>query len=121
MADGLITAEANSLLNTLLAAFPYIQMHTAAPGAAGTSNVAANSTRELASWNSASGASASNSADLSWPSVPASETYTDFSAWSASSAGTCGFTGTISAPGVVTGDTFKLLAGDLVVSFTPAS
>lgn len=121
MADGLITAEANSLLNTILAAFPWIQLHTAAPGAAGTSNVAVNTSRQQATWNSASGASATSSADMTWASVPASEDYTDFSAWSASSAGTCGFTGTISAPAVVTGDTFKVTAGNLAVAFTPAS
>jgi len=121
MADGLIATEANTLLSTLLATFPWIQLHTGLPGAAGTSNVATNSTRVQATWNSPSGGAGTNSNDLVWSSVPADEDYTHFTAWTASTAGSCGFSGIVTAPAVVTTDTFKILAGSLSVSFTLAS
>jgi hypothetical protein len=121
MADGLITAEANSLLDTLGSAFPYIQLHTGAPGAAGTSNVAGNTTRKSATYNSAASASKTTSADLAWTSVPTAETYSHFTAWSTSTGGTCGFSGGLTAPAVSVGDNFTIPAGSLALGFTPAS
>jgi len=75
---------------TMPAAF-YVQLHIGDPGAAGTSNVAANTTRKLVTFGSAAAAGAiSNTADIEWLAVPNLETYTHVSFWSASGAGTFG-------------------------------
>lgn len=67
----------------------WVQLHTGAPGAAGTSNIAANNTRvQVTSWNAPSGGSISNAMVPTWPAAPAAETYTDVTLWSASSGGT---------------------------------
>lgn len=120
-ADGLITAQANSLLTTASAASTWIQLHTGFPGAAGTANVATNNTRKQATWGSVAGGSVSTTADLAWTSVAGAETYTHFSAWSASTAGTCGFTGSVTASAVAVGDNFTILAGNLTAAFTVAA
>jgi hypothetical protein len=120
-ADGLITAEANTLLDTLGAAFPYFQLHTGFPGAAGTANVAGNTTRKQATWNAAASASKTTSADLAWTSVSTSETYTHVTGWSAASGGTCGWSGPLTAPAVTAGDNFTITAGTYSLAFTPAS
>lgn len=100
----------------------FVQLHTAAPGAAGTANVAGNSTREAASFGAASGsdpASISSSADVTWTNVSTSETYTDVSLWDASTVGNCIAVGSLTASKAVTaGDTFTITAGSLTVSLT---
>jgi hypothetical protein len=120
-ADGLITAEANTLLDSLGSTFQWIQMHVGPPGAAGTANVAVNNTRKQATWASASGASKATSADLAWVSVAGTETYTHFTAWTASSSGTCGFSGGLIAPAVTVGDNFSIIAGTLALSLPVAA
>lgn len=121
-AEGLIAAEANSLLGTLTTAFTWVQLHTAHPGAAGTTAVATENTRkQVSSWGSASGGSIATAADLAWTSVAGSETYAYYSLWSASTAGTCGFTGAVTANPVTAGDNFTIPSGDLTASFTVAS
>lgn len=121
MAEGWITAAANSALNTLLAAHTWIKLHIGAPGAAGTSNPAGETDRQQATWSSASGGAATTTAVLTWTSVSNSEDYTHFSAMTASSGGTPGFTGTVTANAVVAGDTFTIATGDLDVSIVVAS
>jgi hypothetical protein len=120
-ADGLITAEANTLLDTFGTAFPWVQLHTGFPGAAGTANVAGNTVRKQATWNTAASATKTTSADLAWTSVSTSETYTHVTYWSASSGGTCGGSGPLTAPAVTAGDNFTITAGSLALAFTPAS
>lgn len=122
MAEGLASGQANSYLDSVLSGgTPFVQLHTAAPGAAGTSNVASNNTRKAATFGSASGGAATTTADIDWPSVPAAEDYTHCSIWTASTAGTFLMSGTITANAVAIGDDFKLLAGDLDVSIPVAS
>lgn len=121
MATGLITAAANTLLGSLAGSYTWVQLHTADPGAAGTTAVAANTTRKQATWASASGGALTTSAPLEWTNVPNAEDYTHFSVWTASSAGSCGFTGAITANAVAVGDTFTIPAGDLDASFAVAS
>jgi hypothetical protein len=120
MADGLAVAKANSTLDSLLAT-AYVQLHTAPPGAAGTTAIATNNTRKAATFASASGGSKATSADLDWPSVPAAEDYTDCSLWDAVTAGNFICSGTITANAVSVGDDFKILAGNLTVSLPVAS
>lgn len=121
MATSWSATAGNSALDTLLAAYPWIKLHTGDPGAAGTSNAATETTRKQASWGSASSGAASNSGDLDWTNVAGTEDYTHFSAWTASTAGTFGFSGTITANAVTAGDNFTIPAGDLDVSLTLAS
>lgn len=121
MAEGLGSAGANTALDALLAAYPWIKLHVGAPGSAGTSNAAGETTRKQASWSASSGGASSNSGSLSWTGVAATEDYTHFTAWTASTAGTFGFSGTITANPVTAGDNFTIATGDLDVSLTLAS
>lgn len=121
MATGLITAAANSLLDSLGTTYSWVQLHTGDPGASGTANVAAETDRMQATWSAAASGTKSNSGAITWTAVAASEDYTHFSVWTASSAGTCGFTGVITANAVTAGNNFTIPAGDLDFSFTVAS
>jgi len=121
MAEGLISAAANTLLTSLSGTYPYIQLHNAAPGAAGTTDVADETDRVLATWGTASGGSITTTADMTWEGVAATEDYTHFSAWTLASAGTCGFTGTITANPVTSGDDFRIAAGAISATFSIAS
>jgi hypothetical protein len=112
---------ANAALDAEGTARPWIQLHTGAPGSAGTANAAGNTIRKQASWASASGGSKATNADLTWTNVSTSETYTHFTTWSASSAGTFGVSGTITANPVTNGDTFTIASGGLAISVTLAS
>jgi hypothetical protein len=121
MAEGFGAAGANTALDALLAAYPWIKLHTGAPGSAGTANAATETTRKEATWDASVSGAASNSAPLSWTSVAGTEDYTHFTAWTASVAGTFGFSGTVTANAVTAGDNFTIATGDLDVSLTLAS
>jgi hypothetical protein len=121
MAEGLSAAGANVALDAVLAAYTWIKLHTGAPGSAGTSNAATETTRKQATWRAASNGASSQSNALEWTGVAASEDYTHFSAWSASSGGTFGFSGTITADAVTSGNNFTIAVDDLDVSFPLAS
>lgn len=121
MATGLGSAGANTALDALVAAYPWVKLHTGDPGAAGTSNAATETTRKQVTWNASASGATSNNGALSWTGVSGSEDYTHFSAWTASTAGTFGFSGAITANAVTAGDTFTIASGDLDVSLSLAS
>ena len=121
MATGVSATAANGALGNIAAAYTWIELHTASPGAAGTTAVASNSTRKQITYGTASGGSVTTTADLVWSAVGATEVYTHFAVWTASTAGTFGYSGTISGGSVVTGNDFKILTGNLTVSMTLAS
>lgn len=121
MAEGFGTPGANTALDALVAAYPWIKMHVGAPGSAGTANPATETTRKQASWAAASGGATSNSGALTWTAVAGSEDFTHFTAWTASTNGNFGFSGTVTANAVTAGDTFTIATGDLDVSVTLAS
>jgi hypothetical protein len=121
MAEGFSAAAANSALDALGTAYPWIKLHVGAPGAAGTSNPAAETTRKQATWASATGGTKTTTADLMWTSVAGTEDYTHFSVWSASTAGNFGFSGAVTANAVTAGDSFTIPAGDLDLSVSTAS
>jgi hypothetical protein len=129
MADNLSSGVANSVLALLLngTAFSgysatYVQLHTGAPGAAGTSNVAGNNVRQACgSFTTPSGGSTSNSAAINWTSVSTSETYSHVSLWSAASSGTFIASGSITAGAVLSGQNFQIAAGGISVSIPVAS
>ena len=87
MAEGPSVATANSILDAIGSgtAFSYaqfwIQLHTAAPGAAGTTAIAGNATRKQVSFGTAASGLKSNDTAISWTGgeVDTSEDYTHWS------------------------------------------
>lgn len=127
MAESISVATANSILDAICnataysVATPYLQLHTAAPGASGTTAVATETTRKLVSFGAAASGAISNDAAITWTGVAGSEDFTHWSLWTASSAGTFIGSGTITANAVTAGDTFTIPIGDLDIAFTTAS
>lgn len=127
MAVGLSAVNlANAWLNVLSgttftgAVGSFIQIHTADPGASGTTAVSSVTTRPSATWNAASAGAKSISNTPSWTSWAGTspETVTHVSDWSASSAGTFYFSVALAASKTVqTGDTLTLAS--LSVSLAP--
>jgi hypothetical protein len=125
MALGMTAAEANGFLDAHLGgssfagnANVWVQLHTADPGAAGTTAVATENTRQEATFAAASGGSKSTSADLEWLDVAATETYSHYSLWTASTAGTFLGSGTITGGAVTAGNNFSVPTGDFTVEIT---
>lgn len=83
MTTGIRTAEANSLLDTLLGSTPAFQIHVGDPGAAGTSNLSAgDATKITGAMASASAGSKALSANAGpWTNGGTSETLSHVSAW----------------------------------------
>jgi hypothetical protein len=124
MAVGFASARANAVLDAEKANWTHIQLHTADPGASGTSSVAGNDTRLGITWGSASAGAVANSAAIEWSDaeVDTAEDYTHFSLWNNSSGGTFAFSGTVTANAVsATGDAFRIAVGALSISLTVAS
>ena len=122
MAEGWSAAAANSALDTWGAAWPFMQLHTAAPGAAGTSTPATETTRKEVTWGTAAGgAMTSVTTALTWTDVAGTEDYAFCSMWSLASAGTFGGSGSITANPVNAGDTFTIAVGDVDASLAIAS
>lgn len=96
----------------------YVKLHTGDPGAAGTTNAAANTTRQAVTFGSAAATGTiSNTAAVEWTSVSNTETYSHVSFWTASSAGTFLGSDDLSSTAPVTaGDTFRIPIGDLDIS-----
>lgn len=121
MAEGFGAEGGDTALDALVAAYPWVKLHTAAPGSAGTSNAATETTRKQASWNASVNGTVTNSGTLTWTNISGSQDATHFSAWTASSNGVFGFSGTITANAYTAGDTYNVAAGALSVSVTLAS
>lgn len=133
MAVGLSVANANSFLDwlfngTAMPAAPagcWIQLHTADPGAAGTTAVAGNATRKdlRAAMANASGGAITSDTVITWTSgeVDTSEDYTHWTAWSANAAGTFLASGLVTANAVTTADEFSIPVGDFDAAFIVAA
>lgn len=122
MAEGWGPTAANSTLTTVTAAYPWIQLHIGAPGAAGTANTATETSRkQVSSWATASGGSQASAVALTWTSITGSQTATKTTAWTASTAGTFGYSGVLTANPYTAGDTLTLASGAYVASLTLAS
>lgn len=95
MTDGLHTVNsANAMLNALRnvawqSSGTYIELHTASPGAAGTTAVSVGSTVRLsATYNAASGGAIALSGAVGpWTNGGTTETITDVAIWTAATAG----------------------------------
>jgi hypothetical protein len=123
MADGLSTAVADAALGTITGTdAAYVQLHTGAPGSAGTSNVSSTTTREAVTWGSASAGSISASDEPEWTSWGGTspETDTDISFWSAATSGTFGLSMQLASSVIMhTGDSLTLTT--LTISIPTAS
>lgn len=129
MAVGLnATNVANGWLNAIrsggttytVVAGTFVQLHTADPGAAGSTAISVGSTTRLSvSQNAASGGSITISGTAGpWTNGGTSETISHISVWSASSAGNFLYSVALSAPQAwASGNTFTL--NTLTVSLTP--
>lgn len=93
----------------------WVKLHLGAPGAAGTTNPAAETTRKQATFGAAAASRAiSNTVAVEWTNVSTTETYTHVSLWSASTGGTfLGSDDLSSSAAVTAGDTFRIPIGDL--------
>jgi hypothetical protein len=88
------TARLNAALDSALSTSTHAQLHTGAPGAAGTSNVAAGVSRSaLSGVGAASGGS--DTITGSWTIPAAGGPFTHFSLWTASTGGTFNGDGTL--------------------------
>ena len=127
MATGLSTAVANAILDaycrsvawTEPAAF-FVKLHLGDPGAAGTGNPAAETTRQAVTFSAASGGAITNSAVVTWTNVAATETVTHVSFWDASTAGTfIGSDDLAVSKALTAGDNAEFAAGALDLAVTP--
>src|SRR5262245_27697029 len=124
MAEGLATALANALLSGTLDVHDYtwLQLHIGAPGSAGTSHGATETTRKEITWGPPSGGSMSSvTNDLVWTSIAGSQDATHCTLWDASTSGNFGASGSITANAYTAGDTLTIPAGSVTASFTVAS
>lgn len=124
MATGIAAAIANSILDALCrsqtwtepAAF-YVKLHTGDPGAAGAGNAATETDRQAVTFSAASGGAITNSADIEWLSVAATETVSHVSFWDASTNGNFLGSDALEDPkDLDAGDDFTIPAGDLDLS-----
>lgn len=119
--------ERNKMLDALVgrgaysanAAF-YVKLHTGDPGAAGTSNAATETTRQAVTFGSGAASGAiSNTAQVQWTSLAATETISHVSFWTASTAGTFLGSDDLATPqNVNAGGTFTIAIGDLDLTIT---
>jgi hypothetical protein len=107
---GKATYTANSAL--------WVKLHLGDPGAAGTSNAAAETTRKQMTAAAAATGQISNSGALLWSAVAATENVTWVSFWTASSGGTyLGSVALNATAGLTAGNNFQLAANQLVVTW----
>jgi hypothetical protein len=129
MAEGFAAGVANAILDALCRsvswtepAVIYVQLHTAAPGADGTANVATETDRIQATFGDAAASGAiSNTVALTWEGVAGSEDYTHCTLWDDLSAGNFQASGAITASAVTAGNDFTIPIGGLDVSLPVAS
>jgi len=97
----------------------YVKLHTGDPGAAGTSNASAETTRKAITWSAAASGSKSMSGTLSWTSWAAgTETISHISIWDNSTAGNVLWSGQLSSNKTVNnGDTLNITS--LTAALTP--
>jgi hypothetical protein len=127
MAVGLGSTVANAILDALCRSVTwtepvafYVKLHLGDPGASGASNAAAETTRKAVTFSAASAGAITNSADIDWTAVAATETVTHISFWDASTAGNFLGSDQLNASASLSaGGDFTIAAGDLDISLTP--
>jgi hypothetical protein len=136
LATGLAPAVANAVYDALYnntapgagvlqVAVPWVKLHTADPGAAGTAAAATNATRKDVSAliGAAAGGAVTNTGPITWSTgeVIAAEDYTHFTIWDASTGGNFKQSGTITANAVQIGDQFTIPTGDMDFTLSVAA
>lgn len=132
MALGMSSATADNILNAVgnatsySVATPYIQLHTADPGAAGTTSVATETTRKLVSFGAAGTGGAgfrqiANDVAITWTAIAGSQDASHFSLWDASTAGNYLGSGLITAAAYTAGDTYNIAIGGAVIQLAIAT
>jgi hypothetical protein len=126
MAEGLFQAEAVALLEDLATRALYMRLHIGPPGAAGTSNLAAEDDLVAVTWGTPALVGAAvemtHTNDLEWPLVEGSEKYTHATFLDDDDgSGVVRLSGLITASAVVVGDNWVLPAGAYIVRWPLAS
>lgn len=111
MAVGWSVGEANGYLDTIDG--DWVQLHVGDPGAAGTANPAAETTRQQLNNGAAAAGSVQNNAALTWTLITGSETATHFSRWTLATGGVFKGSGTLSGPAYTAGETVNIAVGAL--------
>jgi hypothetical protein len=119
LADNLLDAVGNAAAFSV--ADVYVQLHVGDPGAAGTSNVATETTRQSASFSAASAGVLTTDAALNWVNILGSQDATFFSVFDSATAGNFLFSGVISGNPYTAGDTYTIEAGSLTATLSIAS
>lgn len=120
MTSALYEPLANAMLDLLGDTgneYDWIQLHTGDPGAAGTSNVAAESTRFQVVWDVADDGSIQITTEVDITTVAATETWTFWTGWTASSGGTVGLCGVVNVGQVIVGSDVTLSPESITVTF----
>lgn len=127
MTLGYAPVRARKHLDDLITDCPWAQWHVGDPGAAGTANPAANTTRTdltgkfgAASTSGATTTKASNAA-VTVAGVPASEDYTHVSFWSLASGGVYGGSALVTANALIAGDTLTIPSGGISLTTSNAA
>lgn len=103
MGVGISAAHSNGIINLMRATSytsftPYLRLHTGDPGAAGTSNASAETTRKALTFANPSGTGSSAATAVTWSTWSAgSEMLTHGSIWDASSGGNFIMSGQLAA------------------------
>lgn len=121
--------ERNKMLDALAGRADYVantavwvKLHIGDPGAAGTSNPAAETTRKQVTFGSAAASGAiSNTVDIQWTALPADEVISHVSLWTASTGGTwLGNDALLDPQSVNEGGSFTIPTGDLDLTVADA-
>ena len=127
MALGMSQYLANSVFDSICnntsfaVATPYIQLHTADPGASGTTAIATENTRKLVSFSAAAAGVITSDAAVDWTSVAGTETYSHYSVFDAVTAGNFLWSDTMTASGVTALDDFQIPIGDIDLAINLAA
>jgi hypothetical protein len=127
MGLGYSPSRARKHLDDLITAAPFIQWHVGDPGAAGTANPAANTTRTDATGKfAAAGTAGANTTKLSNASitvtgVPSAEDYSHCSFWTLASGGTFEGSALVTANALLVGDNLVIPSGGVSLATTNAS
>lgn len=118
---GIAAAGANTALDAIRTDTPFCQLHVGDPGAAGTSNIATETTRKAVTFSAASGGVMTNSVAVQWTNIAGSQDATFFTIWNAASAGTFKFSGTITANAYTAGDTYTAAISAITLTIAAAA
>jgi len=119
MANKWLDAAFNN--TSFVVAQAYMQLHTADPGAAGTTSVATETTRKSVSMAAATGGTITNDVAVQWTGIAGSQDATHYSLWDASTVGNFLGSGTITANAYTAGDTLTFAIGDIDIALTVAA